>query len=179
MAYPGDVSGGDIQALLVTADRSTIEAAFPPGSAYALVVDSCAQWSRDEGRRTQLAEVLHCIVDAEGAVLIQCSAGKDRTGFAAAVIQSSLGVAEESVIADYLRSNEARTAHNAQLLDALASRGVDRDLLEPLLVLREDYIRVFLKAIDADWGGIDAYVRRGLGLGAHVIDALRRQLLDP
>ena len=178
VAYPGDVPGGDIQGLLVTADRATIEAAFPPGSAYALVVDSCSQWSRDEGRRAQLAEVIRCVLAAEGAVLIQCSAGKDRTGFAAAVIQSILGVPEETVIADYLRSNEARTAHNAKLLDALASRGVARELLEPLLVLREDYIRVFLKAIDDDWGGIDAYVRRGLGVDDLEVDALRRRLLD-
>ena len=80
IAYPGAVPGGDIQALLATADRATIEAAFPPGSAYAVVVDSCLQWSHDQGRRTQLAEIVRCIVDAEGPVLIQCSAGKDRTG---------------------------------------------------------------------------------------------------
>ena len=178
IAYPGDVAGGDIQALLATADRATIEAAFPPGSAYALVLDSSSQWSRDEGRRTQLAEIVRCIVDAEGAVLIQCSAGKDRTGFASAVIQSMLGVPEETVIYDYLRSNKARTAQNAKLLDALANRGVAAELLEPLLVLREDYIRVFLKAIDDDWGGIDAYVRRGLGVDDLEVDALRRRLLD-
>lgn len=178
IAYPGPVPGGDIQALLSTADRATIEAAFPPGSAYAVVLDSCLQWSHDENRRTQLAEVVRCVVDAEGAVLIQCSAGKDRTGFASAVIQSLLGVPEETVICDYLRSNEARTAQNAKLLDALASRGVAAELLEPLLVLREDYIRVFLKAVDDDWGGIDGYVRRGLGVDAREVAALRRRLLD-
>jgi protein-tyrosine phosphatase len=178
IAYPGDVPGGDIQALLATADRATIEAAFPPGSAYALVLDSSSQWSSDEGRRAQLAEVVRCIVDAEGAVLIQCSAGKDRTGFAAAVIQSILGVPEATVIGDYLRSNEARTAQNAKLLGALASRGVAAELLEPLLVLREDYMRVFLKAIGDDWGGIDGYMLRGLGVDAREVDALRRRLLD-
>jgi protein-tyrosine phosphatase len=178
IAYPGEVPGGDIHALLATADRATIEAAFPPGSAYALVLDSSSQWSRDEGRQTQLAEIVRCIVDAESAVLIQCSAGKDRTGFAVAVIQSILGVPEETVIGDYLRSNEARTAQNAKLLDALASRGVAAELLEPLLVLREDYIRVFLKAIDDDWGGLEGYALRGLGLAASEVDALRRRLLE-
>jgi protein-tyrosine phosphatase len=176
--YPGDVPGGDIQGLLTTADRATIEAAFAPGSAYALVVDACSRWSSDEGRRMQLADVLRCVIDAEGAVLIQCSAGKDRTGFAAAVIQLSLGVPEATVIADYLRSNEARTVQNAQLLTALASRGVARDLLEPLLVLRADYIRVYLTAIDEDWGGIDGYLHRGLGVDDREVEALRARLLD-
>jgi len=67
--------------------------------------------------------------------------------------------------------------YNAHLLDGLASRGVAAELLEPLLVLREDYIRVFLKAIDDDWGGIDAYLLRGLEVDAHEVDALRRRLL--
>ena len=177
IAYPGEVSGGDIQGLLTTGDAKTIEQAFPPGSAYAIVLDSCIRWSRDEGRHRQLAEVIRCIIGTEGAVLIQCSAGKDRTGFASAVIQASLGVPMEAVVADYLRSNDARTTQNAKLLDGLARRGVAVELLEPLLVLREQYILGFFDAVADDWGGIHAYVRRGLGIGALEADALRRRLV--
>ena len=177
IAYPGEVSGGDIQGLLAAGDAKTIEEAFPPGSAYALVLDTSARWSRDEGRHRQLADVIRCIIETEGAVLVQCSAGKDRTGFACAVIQASLGVAEATVIADYLRSNDARTAQNAKLLNGLASRGVAAELLEPLLVLREDYLRAFLRAIDDDWGDIHAYLRRAVGIDALEAEALRRRLV--
>lgn len=41
------------------------------------------------------------------AILIHCTAGKDRTGVAAMMVEGALGVTEESMQADYLASNRA------------------------------------------------------------------------
>ncbi len=49
-------------------------------------------------------QMLKHVLDAGGPVLIHCAAGKDRTGFGAAIILSVLGVDEETIMADYLLS---------------------------------------------------------------------------
>jgi protein-tyrosine phosphatase len=94
------------------------------------------------------------------------------------VIQLSVGVPEEAVIADYLSSNEARAVENETFLTTLAAKGVLAELVEPLFVVREDYIRAFLSTVDDDWGSINGYVRRALGLQEHEVDALCQRLLD-
>jgi protein-tyrosine phosphatase len=175
--YPGGEPHADIQGLLRTAEPGAIERAFPPGAAHALVLATSATWALDAGRRAQLRDVIRFVVDQDGATLIQCSAGKDRTGFAAALIQASVGVPDETVICDYLRSNEDRARVNAALLHGLAQRGVITDLLEPLIVLREEYIRAFLSAIRSEWGSVEGYLRDGLGLDAPVTARLQDRLL--
>ena len=47
-----------------------------------------------------------CIAQKNGAVLFHCAAGKDRTGFAAAIVLRLLGVSDDDIFEDYLKSKE-------------------------------------------------------------------------
>ena len=56
-------------------------------------------------RNNRFAEMFRLIIREKPRLLIHCAAGKDRTGFAAAMILRALGVPAETVLEDYCLSN--------------------------------------------------------------------------
>jgi protein-tyrosine phosphatase len=105
-----------------------------------------------------------------------CSAGKDRTGWAAAIFLSIMGVPRETIMQDYLLSNTYLAAKNQKMLGALKGR-IDPALLQPLLEVRPEYLQAAFDAVDKDYGSMDRYVREGLGLSDATIRALRSEFL--
>ncbi|MDR1955615.1 MAG: tyrosine-protein phosphatase [Treponema sp.] len=98
-------------------------------------------------------------------LLFHCSAGKDRTGLAAAFILSALGVDRKLIYRDYLRSAEYLQEHIQQWL-------IGAPHLEPLFSVRRSYLEAAFAHIDRAFGGIDRYLREELGAD---IPALREQ----
>jgi len=170
--------GGAIQALFDNGTPDEIEQAFPIGAAREQMRASAVAWSCEEGHCRRLAEVIRWIIKSDGATLFHCSAGKDRAGFTAAVVQWAAGVADDVIVDDYVRSNEQRREANAALLRALQDRGVPRELLEPLIVQRRESMSDFLEATRHRWGGIDAYLRMALGLSDDEVASLRARLVE-
>jgi protein-tyrosine phosphatase len=108
--------------------------------------------------------------DKENApLLFHCSAGKDRTGLAAALILSALGVERETIIADYLLSAECLKGKYDGFIDKNPES-------EPFMTVRRNFIAAALRTIDEDMGGMDRYLRETLGAD---IDALRNIYLEP
>lgn len=110
-------------------------------------------------------------------VLFHCSAGKDRTGFAVAMLHLALGVAEEHVREDYLLSGrfydpvvELPRARAKYPVDHLA----DAQLL-PMLQVNEAYLESALAAIGEHHGEADAYLTEALGLDETARRELRRR----
>ncbi|WP_241032130.1 tyrosine-protein phosphatase [Rhodococcus pseudokoreensis] len=115
------------------------------------------------GANEAFSAVLHDIAESDGAVIYHCSAGKDRTGWATAVLLTVLGVPRETVNADYLLSNTYRGADPEHPgLD-----GVDQAWLDS----------AFDTAV-ATYGSFDAYVSEGLKLSDGDITKLKSRLLD-
>lgn len=113
-------------------------------------------------------------------VLFHCSAGKDRTGFAVAVLQLALGVALSDIEQDYLLSRdyylpEAQISRVRQKypVDHLS----DADLL-PMMQTELDYLRAGLSAMESSHGAVDRYLREGLGLGERERRELRRRFVQ-
>jgi len=96
--------------------------------------------------------------------LVHCTAGKDRAGFAAAVVLWTLGVPTETVMEDYLLTNEYRAAENEEALTAVEALTGDASALLPLLEARAEYLQAAIDTIEQEYGSIDAYVRDGLGI---------------
>jgi protein-tyrosine phosphatase len=108
------------------------------------------------------------LLEGPGATLYHCTAGKDRTGVATALILSALGVPRETIYADYMMSNRFYNPANAP-----AMGGLSPELAATLKAVDESYLRAVFDAIDAQYGSIDGYLDHALGVDAAKIARLR------
>jgi protein-tyrosine phosphatase len=115
-------------------------------------------------------------------LLFNCSAGKDRTGIAAALILSALGVPHQIILDDYLLSNETAAGlqvmmmeRNPRYAELLAE---DPDALLPVLHADTSYLAMAFEAIEHHCGSIEAYMEQHLGVTAADRAALQQLLLD-
>lgn len=113
--------------------------------------------------------------------LIHCVDGKDRTGFAVALILRALGVPQETVLEDFLLSNLFLQSR-IDLYSFLGSLGslfrVPRSEIRPLLEVRREYFEAAFAAIDERYGSFTAYLNEGVGLDRKTLDLLRLALLE-
>lgn len=116
-----------------------------------------------------------------GATLIHCTAGKDRTGFACAMLLYALGVSPSLVMDDYLESAKYCSSQSLQRqLDIQVGSAMDSRLGDTLLELtkvRSEYLDVALFEITTRWGSIDQYLRDEAGVDKSRGMRLRSNLL--
>ncbi len=109
-----------------------------------------------------------------------CSAGKDRTGVAAALLLTALGVPRETVIQDYLLTN--RYLDSDKMLKSGKVTGdwakVPAPVLRMFMNADRSYIDAALKVLDQHRGGADGYLRDELNLSHADIVKLRRMYLQ-
>ena len=122
------------------------------------------------------------LLNDEGATAFNCSAGKDRTGVAAAILLSVLGVPRETVIADYLLSNQ----YFRPLTETLAGdpqadfyRSLPPEVLKALMGVDRSYLEAAFATMESQPGGIEGYYRDKLGLDAAKIALLQSKYLTP
>lgn len=129
----------------------------------------------------QFSEFIHAVLDANGAPVVwHCSAGKDRTGFAAAILLRILGVPQETVLRDYMASRApALEARKSQLRMLELFKGEEAaQKLAILMGVEEAWLQAALAQIDTTWGSFDNYVENGLQLSASDLQHLRDNLLE-
>lgn len=124
----------------------------------------------------RIAAGLAAIADApDGAVLVHCHAGKDRTGIVVALALRVAGVAPGAIAVDYALSADClRERHDAGL--ARLAEGPEREELRELQRSEPETILAMLTAVDERHGGIAEYLRhRGVGMEqqARLRDRLR------
>lgn len=106
--------------------------------------------------------------------LVHCASGKDRTGFAAAIILTSLGVPREAVLADYVISDRYRRE-----LWHLFHREVDPGCYDAVGAASPTYLQAAFDLIDEQFGGEARYLREAMGLSDADRARLETMLLDP
>ena len=135
----------------------------------------------DAKQRQRIGLLLRGMADAPGAVIIHCTEGKDRTGWVSALLQLIAGVDRETVIAEYLISNDRR----AEIIDrgvaqARKARGrTAAEITRIRLVVAESYLRAGLDELESRYGDLDGYLTDGLGLDQPTIERLRTRLRTP
>ena len=104
----------------------------------------------------------------EGASLVHCFAGKDRTGIAASLLLHVLGVHRDDVTAEFLRTNDAPTQHilESQSLPRMREvyEGIEDEALTNLMGVRPEYIATYFTKVENDHGSVDTYLSETLGV---------------
>lgn len=130
-----------------------------------------------DAARTAYAAFARTVLDPERRpVLFHCTAGKDRTGWAATILLLAAGVDEAGALDEFLAVNPAVRTTFAPLLQQLAALGGDPELLRPLLEVRAEYLQAALSTLHGEFGSFQGYLTDGLGLSAIEVEALRRTL---
>ena len=125
------------------------------------------------------ADMFRHLLSDEKAVLIHCSAGKDRTGFGAAMILSALGVERDVIMEDYLLSTKYFSADRAMAYFSQQRSGsqsgfFDTEALRPLYEVHPEYLMAAFEEIEGKYGTVDQYLTTALAL----TPARRRRLKE-
>ena len=136
--------------------------------------------------RPKLLQILLLYFEAleagDGPSLIHCLAGKDRTGLAVALLQALLGVHPDDVMADYLLTNvagnvEARIAAGAKAIRANYGAQMPDEAVRALMSVECSYLDAALAAIEAEDGGVEAYLANRAGVTAARRDWIARAVI--
>jgi protein tyrosine/serine phosphatase len=121
-----------------------------------------------EDRPEEVVGALRSIASAEGAALVHCAAGKDRTGVVVALALTAVGVRPEAVVADYAATGERLDAILTRLLRSVTYatdiEGKPAEVHQP----RPETMAAFLAQLDARHGGATTW------LTAHGFTELRQ-----
>lgn len=118
----------------------------------------------------------------QGAVLWHCEDGKDRAGLAAMLILSILGADRETIIEDYLLTNESNHARIAKTRAECEASGIPPDMTEAMIFANggvfESYMTFALDTLGKKYGSVEGYVREELGVTDEELDILRKKYLE-
>src|ERR1700751_4526351 len=117
-------------------------------------------------------ELFAHLVDGEGPLVIHCTAGKDRTGFACALILHALGVPEKTISEDYLLTNRFYRRDTSSASDR------PDDVRQAIGSVEASFLAAGHDAIRADYGDLDNYLKEGLALGNSERAALKARYLQ-
>ena len=122
------------------------------------------------------------LATGEGASLVHCMAGKDRTGMAVDLLHHALGVHRDDAMADFLLTNtvgdvDARIAAGARTIRGKHGAQVDDETVRVLMGVEESYLLAMRKAVEDEHGSVDAFLRDVLGVDDAAQKALRLHLL--
>ena len=125
-------------------------------------------------------EFLKILVKAEGAVLWHCTGGKDRTGLAAMLILSALGVDEETIVKDYLLTNEYNAEKIAETRTFFLDKTHDEMIAEKAVLLMDGVSEIPMKNVLAHlkekYGSVKGYIKF-LGISDKEIEILKEKYL--
>ncbi|MDG3016760.1 tyrosine-protein phosphatase [Speluncibacter jeojiensis] len=157
-----------------------------PSALQSLLGDGKAAQLGDEGFVKQLQQpqtmagygkTMQLIADNDGALIYHCTSGKDRTGMMTALLLGILGVPNQTIVDDFVLSNTFNHEHNEQTYAYLRSKGIDVDLIKPLMEQRPSEIQPVLDAVEKAYGGWDSFAEHVLNLSPETLAKLRHKLL--
>jgi protein-tyrosine phosphatase len=153
-------------------------AAVPPDAVSTLAEDYLQMLDR---YRQGVAEALAAIARApdDGAVLVHCAAGKDRTGLISALLLGLVDVPAETIAADYAMTAELLRPRERQWLEGLdPEERAQREAMLARYAPTAEVMLAVLEGLGERHGGVEPYLR-STGLGQDDLDRLRERLVGP
>ena len=112
------------------------------------------------------------LLEDSAPLVIHCTAGKDRTGFASALILHALGVPDDVIAEDYLLTN---TYYKR---DVSSAADLPADVLNAIGTVEASYLAAAFEAVGSEYRDLESYLRDGLKLGAAERTALKERYLQ-
>jgi protein-tyrosine phosphatase len=166
----------DIGALLRKPSEANV--VLGDGKAEALFVTGYREFVTLPSARRAYRTLFVSLADSKNLpAVFHCAGGKDRTGWAAAALLTLLGVAKETVMADYMRTNEYNLPQSARVIDGFVAAGGDRAIAEAIFGVKPEYLEASFDEMQKRYGTIEAYFAEGLGIDAAGQRALRDRFL--
>ena len=125
-----------------------------------------------EHNADRFAALFNAMLSSDDPLVFHCTAGKDRTGFAAALILHTLGVGQADIMTDYLLTNVLY-----QRPDTPSATTTPIEALRVIWQVQPDFLQAAFDTVNAQWGNTDNYLAKALGIGAREKEALRAQYL--
>ena len=161
-----------IEPTVVAALRTRLASGLPLSSADAVEVmrESYRNYVRHD--TPSFRALFALLLEDRAPLVIHCTAGKDRTGFACALILHSLGVPDDLIAEDYLLTNRFYRR------DPTASSDLPEDVRQVLASVQASFLAAGFDAISADYGDLENYLSDALGLGARERAMLQARYLE-
>ena len=121
----------------------------------------------------RFAQFFEHLLASDEPTVFHCTAGKDRTGFAAALLLKAVGAPDEEVMRDYLLTNDRLQLPEASRL------GLPREAMEVLWRVQPAFLQASFDEVEAHYGSLQGYLREGLGLREQERAALQRLYAAP
>ncbi|MFC1439496.1 tyrosine-protein phosphatase [Streptacidiphilus sp. N1-10] len=167
--------------VLAGQDAREQHALLGDGGAERIMAEMYGWFVTDPAIRELFARAVRLLADPDGIPLMfHCTAGKDRTGWTAAIVLTALGVDRDTVYEDYLLTNTRSAALIERIMEVFNTRGVmeDPSLMLPVIRAEAAYLDAAFAAVEQGWPSFDAFLGEGLGLDAATLAALRKNLLE-
>ena len=175
-------------------EKAMSDAAYDPTNPVTVYYASKDIGLLDEGLYVRIAEsdegvdayraFFDTLISAEDgeAVIFHCTSGKDRTGIAAMLVLSALGVDEETVISDYLLSNDFFAESRKKRTEMLTALKADAEVIEkmPLLWDAVDvrFMTTLIDRLKERYGSVTEYLKKRLRLTDEEIESLKKKYLE-
>ncbi|GAA4145281.1 tyrosine-protein phosphatase [Leifsonia shinshuensis] len=162
---------GSVASLATPTFETAAEAEALMDGAYESMVTSA-------DARKAIGAALTTIAEAKGAVIVHCTAGKDRTGWTSALLLHIAGADQQTIDQNYLLTNQySRASISAALKGMTETSGeATAAAYAPLLGVQQSFLDASYTAVGEHYGSVDAYLTEGLGLSKDTIEKLRTKL---
>lgn len=158
------------------------QGAIDAASAHQAMVNLYAALPDRAGLNEVLQGYFAALALGQGASLVHCAAGKDRTGMAVDLLHHALGVHPDDAMADYLLTNHApnneeRIANGMELLGDKYG-AIDEATVRVLMGVDPAYLQAARQSLRDRFGSADAYLKQVLGVDRSMRERLKAQLVD-
>ncbi|HVI44055.1 MAG TPA: tyrosine-protein phosphatase [Chitinophaga sp.] len=110
------------------------------------------------------------------ALMYHCTGGRDRTGMATALFLYALGVAQQTIEADFTASNVYLQPMYGRMFKGMQlATGMDVDSISKALELKPVFLQSMFNAIIKDYGSVEAFFQKELGIGPEGLKTLKRK----
>ncbi len=148
-------------------------------TATAFMMSMYRAFVTSETARTSYHALFAGFASSGGNLVFHCTAGKDRTGWATAILHTILGVRPQTILADYLLTNVYSASEIAAYVAQAQKRGGQdaADMMAALQGAQAAYLQAAFDQVVASYGSMTSYIENGLQLDASTQNAIRQRML--